>query len=190
MHTGVDLRMPLLRLRHTEQAIHFGENHFQCAAVAQHFEEYLRRFLAQRALGLLPYPFRHQRGDLSGLDHRAHQRARGFMHGESQWRETCGKTRDAQHAHRILGECRRHVPQHPCSQIHLAAIRIDQRPIRGLRDGIDRQIPPQQVFLERDVGRELGDEAAVARCGLALRARQAGSEGFGMQNTEIEAHRG
>jgi hypothetical protein len=64
------------------------------------------------------------------------------------------------------------MAQHARLEIAQAAPRVDQ-PAGGIaRHGVDRQVAPQEVFLERDLGRRVHDEAAVAGRGLALRAGQ------------------
>ncbi len=95
-----------------------------------------------------------------------------LVHGEAQRGEARGEARHAQDAYRIFAERRRHMAQHAGLEIRAAAVGIHQRAIRRLRDGIDGQVPPQQVLFQRDVRRELGDEAAVTRPGLALAPRQ------------------
>src|SRR5690606_20628094 len=64
------------------------------------------------------------------------------------------------------------MPQHARLDVGTAAIRVDVVAVGIARDGIDGEVPPQQVFLQRDVRRELGDEAAVAGAALALPPRQ------------------
>ena len=54
----------------------------------------------------------------------------------------------------------------------LAAVGIDDVAGVVLGHGVDGEIAPPQVVLERHVGRELGGEAAIARRHLALQARQ------------------
>ena len=83
-----------------------------------------------------------------------------------------GETRDAQHAHRILGERGRHMAQHARLEIARAAERIDEVAVVVLGDRVDREVAALEILLERDrrIGRE--DEAVVAAPALALGARE------------------
>ena len=57
-------------------------------------------------------------------------------------------------------------------QVALAAMRVDQLALRVLGDGIDGQVAPRQVLLQRDIGRGMHHKAFVARRGFALGAGQ------------------
>ena len=75
------------------------------------------------------------------------------------------------------------MAQYLIAQILLAVVRVDQfaqcvltvvwMVIQHLaRHGIDGQITPRQVLLQRDVGREMHGKTVVALCGFALGTRQ------------------
>ena len=64
------------------------------------------------------------------------------------------------------------MSQRACAQIRLAAVGVYHRTIIGLGHCVDGQVAAQQVFFEGDVGRELGDEAAITGAGLAFASRQ------------------
>ena len=65
-----------------------------------------------------------------------------------------------------------HLAQQLGLQVALAAMRIDQLALRVLGDGIDGQVAPRQVLLQRDIGRGMHHKAFVAwRC-FAFGARQ------------------
>ena len=121
-------------------------------ASAQHRKKHIGTRFAQRALGLLPDAFGHQRVHFTVAHHLLHQRHRVGMHGKTQRGETCGKTRHAQHPHGVFAKRFGHVAQRACGQVGLSAIGVDQRAIGGARHGIDRQVPPAQVFFQADVG--------------------------------------
>ena len=57
-------------------------------------------------------------------------------------------------------------------EIALAAIGIDERAVLGLRHGVDRQIPPAQILLQRDVGRRMHGKSLISTPALALGARE------------------
>ena len=57
-------------------------------------------------------------------------------------------------------------------EIAPAAEGIDEGAVRRLRDGVDGQVAPREILLERDFGPEFDREAAIARRTLALEARQ------------------
>jgi len=64
------------------------------------------------------------------------------------------------------------VTQRATGKIALAVAGIDQAAIFRLRDGVNGQIAPLQILLQRDVGREVRDKAGVAAALFALGARQ------------------
>ena len=185
MHAGVDFRVRLGRLRHAKQAVQLRQHPCQRAAVAQHADEALRIGLAQRPLELLPHPLRHQGIGFAGLDHAPHQLRRFVRHHEAEAVKARRKARHAQDAHRIFGECRRHVPQPAGGQIGLAAERIDDVTVRILGHGVDGQVAPLQVLFERHVRREAHRKAVIAAPGLALGARQ----GVLLAGLRVQEHR-
>ncbi len=146
-----------------------GSSRDERAAVAQHADHARRMGLHQAARELLPHAFRRELRELSGLRQRAHQRERLRRDGE---REARGEARDAQHAQRILGECRRHVAEDSRPQVRFAAEGIDQRPLLVARHRVDREIAAREVLVEGHIGRDEELEAAVAAAVLALGARQ------------------
>jgi len=54
------------------------------------------------------------------------------------------------------------VAQDLVAQVLLAAIGVDQRAIFALRDGVDGEVAPGQVFFERDVPVGMDGEATLA----------------------------
>jgi hypothetical protein len=64
-------------------------------------------------------------------------------------------------------------------------------PVRRQRDGVDRQVAPRKILFERDIGRRMDGEAAVAGRALAFGARQrVFLARLGMQeHREVAAHR-
>ena len=114
----------------------------------------------------------YQRIDFAAGDHRAHQRRCFGRDREAQRREARGEARKPEDAHRILGEGRRHMPQHARRKVVLATVRVDQRAVGGARDRVDGQVASLEVVLERD-GAQLRDEATVARCDACARAAPA-----------------
>jgi len=169
---GVDLRVPSGRGRHTEQGIELGEERLECAAFAQHLEEDLGCRPQQHFFQLLPDPLRGQVGQLSSLRHLAHQPQRLGGHHEPLGMETGGEARHPQDAQRILGKGRRDMAQQPRLQILHAAVGIVQLPILIFGDGVDGEIPAQQILLQRHLGGGMADEAGVTLPLLALGARQ------------------
>ena len=88
----------------------------------------------------------HEVGHLAGGDHVAHQRHRFRRDGEAERREARHEARRAQHAQRILGEGRADVAQHARFEVARAAERIDERAVVVLRDRVDGEVAPLQVF--------------------------------------------
>src|SRR5690606_19092889 len=77
---------------------------------------------------------------------------------------------DAQHPYRVLGEGLGDVPQHLVPEIPASAERVDEPALGVARHRVDRDVPPREVLLDRDVGGRPELEAVVAGSGLALRA--------------------
>ena len=170
--TGVDLRMPTSRLRHTVERCDLGKDHLQSSAVAQGLKEKLGSHLPECPLRFLPDPLGHEGVDFTALHHGLHQ-GQGFRrYRKPAIAEACGEARHAQHAHRILDEGFRDVAQNARLKITPAAVRIDELARITLRDGIDRKITALEILLERDVRGESGAEAAVARSDFGLQARE------------------
>ena len=82
------------------------------------------------------------------------------------------------------------MPQQPAFEVGAAAVRVDDRAVGALRHRVDRQVAPLEVLLQRHLGRELGDEAAIPGGDLALQPRERVFLGrLGMQeHGEIAAH--
>ena len=64
------------------------------------------------------------------------------------------------------------MPQQPRVKVRLAAVRVDELAVLGLRHRVHGEVAPLQVLLECYLGGELRREAAVAGRHLALQARQ------------------
>ena len=79
------------------------------------------------------------------------------------------------------------MPELARLEVRAPAVRVDERPVGVARHRVDREVAALQVVLERDVGREMQLEAAIARPGLALGARErvlfAGSRGAGTRES-------
>jgi hypothetical protein len=63
------------------------------------------------------------------------------------------------------------MTQRECAQIRRAAERIDEISVAVLRDRIDGEIAPSQVFFERDAGICIEREPVIAASGFAFGAR-------------------
>ena len=95
----------------------------------------------------------------------------GFRgHGEAQVGVAGGETGRAQHPQRVLHKGRGHVPQHPLGEVPLATVGVDDCTVRIPCHGIDRQVPPPQVFLQGDRRIAVHRKAGVAVALLALGA--------------------
>ncbi|MNY27466.1 hypothetical protein D3C86_1613740 [compost metagenome] len=99
--------------------------------------------------------------------------------------ETGGEARHPQDAQGILGEGRGDVAQQPRLQIPEPAIGIVQLPALVFGDGVDGEIPAQQILFERHLGGGVTDEAGIALPLLALGARQ----GVLLLGAGVEKHR-
>jgi len=172
VHARVDLRMPALGLRHAEKGVDLGKDDRERTAVAQHLEIDIRPALSERPLGFLPDPLGNERIELAGCRHPAHELACFVGNGEAQVGEAGREPRHAQHAHGILDESLRNVTQDAVLEVAAAAVRIDDLARGTLGHRIDREITASEILLERDVRREMRDEAAVAGRDLALEARE------------------
>ena len=120
VHAGVHLGVVQGRLGHAPQARHFGQQHLQRPALAQHLEHARGLCFHQAARQFLPHALGHQVVHLAVLHHLAHQ-LHGFRgHGE------VGKTRrkagHAQDAHRVFAERVGHMPQQPGLQVLHAVV--------------------------------------------------------------------
>ncbi len=173
VNAGVDLGVPLLGLRHAEQAIDLRQQRGERTALAQHLEVDRRRLLAQRALGFDPDAFGHQRPHLAGAHDVLHQLHRLGRDREAERREARSETRDTQHAQRVFDESGRDVAQDTSLEVTAATVRVDDVAAAIVafdrsRHRVDREVTPREVFLERHVGREARGEAVVAGTGLAF----------------------
>ncbi len=192
VHAGIDLGVVFGALGHAPQALQLGQQHGQRTAFAQQLEHARGLALHQAPADLLPDAFGHQGIHLTGAPHLLHQ-GHGFRR-HREFVEPSRKARHAQDAHRVFAKGVGHMAQHPGLQVGLAAVGIVDGafaiPVRGGGHGVDGQVAPGQVLLQRDVGRRLDDEAAVARPALALGARQGVLlVGFGMQEDgEVPSH--
>ena len=168
--TGVDLGVVGLGLRHAPQAVQLGQQALERAAGAQHLEQSPRVRLHQALGQFLPHTLGHQGVDLALVDEAAHQRQR--VRGDREVAVARGKARRAQQAHRVLGVGLADVTQHAVAQVTRAAMGVDEGAVGRARHGVDGEVAPRQVLLERDVGRGVDGEAVVAGAGLALGARE------------------
>ena len=102
VHTGVDLGVVLSPLGHAPQAVHFGQQAMQGAALAQHLEHARGLRFHQAARQLLPHAFGHQVVGFTVGHHLLHQGQRAGGHAEVV--ETRGEPGQPQDAHRVFGE--------------------------------------------------------------------------------------
>ena len=167
---AIHFRVVVGALRHTPQRINLRKDARQCAAFAQDLEKAPRISLHQCSRQFLPYPFRDQGVHFAGCHHVAHQLQGLRRHSEIA--KPCGKASQAQNAHRILSKSRANVAQDFGVQIALTAMGIDDVPLRVLRHGIDCEIAPAQIVIQRDTRTGLHRKTPVARCRLALGSRQ------------------
>ena len=127
----------------------------------------------QAAREFLPDALGHQRVDLAAR--RPWRASAPSVSGATaKVAKRAAKRASAQDAHRVFGEggARRGAARCRC-EVALAAERVDQRAVfASARHGVDGEVAPRQVLLERDVGRGVEREAVVAGRGLALGARQ------------------
>ena len=172
MFAGVDFGMPFGALWHAEERSDFGQHDAQRSTGAQRFECRTRRGLVERAFEFAPHAFGDQRIDFARGHHRLHEHHRFRCDAKTERREPCRKTRHAQDAHRILDEGRRHVSQHACLEIGAAAVRVDQGAVGALRHRVDGEVASREILLERHARCEVGGEAAIAGCDLALETRE------------------
>ena len=170
VYPGVDLGVVGLGLRHAPQTVHLGQQAPQRAAVAQDLDHALRLGLHQAARQLLPHALGHQGVDLAVVHQVPKQRHR--LRRDDETFEACGEARRAQQAHRVLGEGLADVAQHAVAQVARAAEGVDQRAVGAQRHGVDGQVAPGQILLQRHVGGGMEAEAVIPRAGLALGAGQ------------------
>ena len=64
------------------------------------------------------------------------------------------------------------MAQHAVLEIALAAERIDERAVPGLRHRVDGEIAPAQIVFQRHLGRRVHGEALVAAPAFPFRARE------------------
>jgi len=106
--------------------------------------------------------------DLATRDHGPPKRQGLRRHGEPHRREAGGKPRQAQQPHRVFGKGIGNVTQHPRGDVGGAAKRVDQAAVCGLGDGVDAEIAPGQILLQRHRRIGIDHEATIAPPGLAL----------------------
>jgi hypothetical protein len=119
-----------------------------------------------------PYALGDERVALAARDHSPHELRRLRRDREAEFCEACGEARYAQDADGVLDEGVRDVAQKTRLEVVAAAEGIDDVVARVARDGVDREVAPAEILLERDVRRGVDGEPAVAGRGLALGARQ------------------
>ena len=128
--------------------------------------------LLQGAAYLLPDPFRHQVVYFTFSNHGLHQ-AHGFRaHPEALGQKAGGEAGRAQYSQRVFGEGIGDVAQHALADIPGTVKGIKQFTGFVHGHGIDGQIPPQQVLLQRYIRSAVDSEAVIATTLLALGAGQ------------------
>ena len=141
-------------------------------AVEAALKDALRRARLEREREFAPHALGHEGVHLAVTDHLRHERHRLVRHAEAQRREARGEARDAQDPHRVLDEGRRDMAESLRRQVAFAPVGVDE-PAGGVaRHGVDRQVAPLEVVLERHRRGEFHLEAAVAGRDLALEPRQ------------------
>jgi hypothetical protein len=148
----IDLRMPLLGLRHSVERVELRQDARERAAIVQQAQPRLRRRLAERSFGLLPDALGHEGVHFAGGDHGAHARKRLGCDRETERLEAGEETGDAQDPDRVLVEGLGNVAQDARLEIRLAAAGIDERAVRVPRHRVDGQVAAPEVLFERDVG--------------------------------------
>ena len=109
--------------------------------------------------------------DLARRDDLAHQFRRRRI--QRKIRQHRRKPRRPQNPQRIFGERRRHMPQPLAPQIAAPVERIDHLAASLVQsDGVNRQIAPRQILLERHLRRGMKNKAAIAAPDFALGARE------------------
>jgi hypothetical protein len=168
VHAGIDLGMPLLGLRHSEQCIHFGKDAPKRAAGAQRFDVDVGAVRCQRFNGLLPDALRAQRLHLAGCDDVFHELERFSGDREVERCETRGEACHAQHTQRILAKCRRHVSQNARFEVGSSRPRVDDLAVLAAGDGVDGEVAALEVVFERHRRRGIERKAGISRRGLTL----------------------
>ena len=206
VNAGVHLGVVVGPLGHAPQVIQLGQQYLERAAGPQHLE-HARGPLAHQATGhFLPHALGHQVVDLAVVHHFAHQLQGVGGHGEID--KAGGKPGHAQDAHRVFAEGGADVAQHLGPQVGHAAEGIDQPGQIWLRrrvglltagwmwavclvgqgfggDGVDGEVAPGQVLLQRHIGCGVEGEALVAGGGFALGAGQ----GDFIAGVRVQKHR-
>ncbi len=147
VHAGVDLRMHLGGLRHAEQRVDLPQHAGERTALAQAEEETRGRVLPQGALELRPHAFGHQCVHFALVNQPPHQGHGSGRDGKAHAGVTCSEPRHPQHAHRVLGESRRDVAQHPLADVRRTAEGVDESPVAVLGDGVYRQVAAFEVVV-------------------------------------------
>ena len=169
MDAAVDFGVVVGALGHAKEGVDFRQDYLERAAIAQNFYHDVRLRLHQPFGQLLPHTFGHERTGFAGGHHVAHQ-LQGF--GGNGKTIAGGKAGSAQNAHRVFGKSGRHMAQQAQLQIAAAVERVDNLPVGVLRHGVDAEVAPRQILLQRDIGRGVESKAGIAFGGFALGARQ------------------
>ncbi|CWP55968.1 Uncharacterised protein [Neisseria meningitidis] len=167
MDAAVDFGMVVGALRHAEEGIDFGQQDFERAAFAQHFNHFARIFFHQTFRKLLPDAFGNQCVRFAVFHHLPHQLYGFFGDFKPVTRGKAGSTQDADG---VFGEGRGNVAQNACRQIPLSAERVDNLAVRILRHRVDGQVAAHQVLLQRNVFVGVETETDVTFGGFALGA--------------------
>ena len=126
----------------------------------------------QGALKLLPHPFGHQVAHFTGFGHSLHQLQGVGVNSKTLGREAGGKACGAQNAQGVFSEGFGNVTQQVVLKILLAAERVDNVAVFGLRHGIYGQVAAFQVFFQGYVGCAIHLEPVIAMALLSLSAGQ------------------
>jgi len=165
VQTGIDLRVPLLRLRYAEQVVHFRKQAFERPAVSQYLEIHPGIFTAQSLFGFTPRTIRNQCIDFTGFHHAAHQCHRLARDFETQAGKPGGELCHPKNSNRVFAEGVRHVTKGLVLDVLQSAVGIDQLAIVIFGDRIDGQIATRKIIFQRNVRRKVEREAVIAgRC--------------------------
>ena len=107
--------------------------------------------------------------DFAVIHHCTHQSERFRRDGEAESR---AEARHAQDTYRVFLERGSDMAQDAGLQVGNAVVRINDQAAFVACDGVDSEVAARQILFQRDFGRGVDLEAAVATSGLALGACQ------------------
>ena len=123
MDAAVDFGMIVSALRHAEEGIDFGQQDFERAAFAQHFNHPAGIFFHQTFRQLLPDALGNQCVRFAVFHHLPHQLHGFFGDFKTVARSKAGGTQDADG---VFGKGGRDMAQNACRQILLSTEGVDE----------------------------------------------------------------